>query len=565
MRRLILLTVILALGLSGCGGGGGGSSTVTPGPVAQVISDSDAGRFLTQATFGITDQDLAQVKSDGYANWVSSQLAMAPSGSHQAFMERRLAELQVANPKAALTTTEFYQSFWSQAAAGPDQLRQRVKFALSQIFVISLADANVDPRGAASYYDMLGQNAFGNYRTLLQAVTLHPMMGIYLTSLGNQKEDLTTGRQPDENYAREVMQLMSIGVYKLNLDGSIAVDSTGAPISSYTPQDISGLAKVFTGMSWYSTNPSTTTYQGGQKNVNATVTPMILYPAFHSTSAKSFLDTTIPASTTSDPEGDIKIALDTLYNHPNVGPFIAKRLIQNLVTSNPSPAYVARVATIFNNNGSGVRGDMAAVVRAILLDSEARDAAQASGESYGKLREPIVRFANWMRTFGATSSSGNYLIASTSARTSLAQSPLAAPTVFNFYRPGFVPPNTRLARANLTGPEFQIAEEVSVAGYANTMLTAINTGYGTSNDVRSTYDREIALATDPAALVDRMDKMLFSGQMSSKLRGQITTAVNGIAIPSGTATQTQIDTAKLNRAKLAVYMSMISPEYLVQK
>ncbi len=566
LNRSRSLVLTLAVFLSACGGGGGGGSTSTgPVPTAVTISDSDAARLVTQATFGVTDADIEQVKSKGYSTWVADQLALAPSASHQAFVDRRLTEMQATNAKATLSATEFYESFWSQAASSPDQLRQRVKFALSQIFVISLADPNVDARGAASYYDMLGERAFGNYRDLLQAVTLHPMMGIYLTSLGNQKEDPVTGKQPDENYAREVMQLMSIGLYKMNADGSAVLDSSGALVPTYTPQDISGLAKVFTGMSWYSPTPTATTFKGGTRNANASITPMIFYPAYHSTSAKSFLGTNIAASTTADPEGEIKVALDRLYNDPNVGPFMARRLIQNLVTSNPSPAYIGRVSAVFNNNGSGVRGDMAAVVKAILLDSEARDSATATGTTYGKLREPIVRLGNWMRTFGTVSASGNYLIGSTASRTSLAEAPLTAPTVFNFYRPGFVPPNTRLAQQNLTAPEFQIADEVSVAGYANMMQSAIGNGIGTGADVKASYTQEMALAKDPAALVDRMNRMLYAGQMSAGLRTQIINAVTGVALPTGTPTQAQTDAALLNRAKLAVFLSMVSPEYLVQK
>ena len=566
LNRSRSLVLTLAVFLSACGGGGGGGSTSTgPVPTAVTISDSDAARLVTQATFGVTDADIEQVKSKGYSTWVADQLALAPSASHQAFVDRRLTEMQATNAKATLSATEFYESFWSQAASSPDQLRQRVKFALSQIFVISLADPNVDARGAASYYDMLGVRAFGNYRDLLQAVTLHPMMGIYLTSLGNQKEDPVTGKQPDENYAREVMQLMSIGLYKMNADGSAVLDSSGALVPTYTPQDISGLAKVFTGMSWYSPTPTATTFKGGTRNANASITPMIFYPAYHSTSAKSFLGTNIAASTTADPEGEIKVALDRLYNDPNVGPFMARRLIQNLVTSNPSPAYIGRVSAVFNNNGSGVRGDMAAVVKAILLDSEARDSATATGTTYGKLREPIVRLGNWMRTFGTVSASGNYLIGSTASRTSLAEAPLTAPTVFNFYRPGFVPPNTRLAQQNLTAPEFQIADEVSVAGYANMMQSAIGNGIGTGADVKASYTQEMALAKDPAALVDRMNRMLYAGQMSAGLRTQIINAVTGVALPTGTPTQAQTDAALLNRAKLAVFLSMVSPEYLVQK
>ena len=564
--RRVALAAAFGL-LAACSGGGGGGGTTAPPPPPPPIgpTDIEAARFLTQASFGPTDTDIAAVKASGFASWLSQQTAMAPSGSHQTYVEGRLTQLLAANPKATLSANQFYESFWLQANTGPDELRQRVKLALSEIFVISLADPNVDVRGAASYYDMLGVNSFGNFRDLLQAVTLHPMMGVYLTSLANQKEDNTTGRHPDENYAREVMQLMTLGLYQLNTDGSNKLDGSGNPIPSYTSDDISGLAKVFTGMSWYSAAPTNNTFFGGNKAANATVTPMIFYSSFHSISEKDFLGAKIQAQTTADPAGDLRIALDTLFNHPNVGPFISRRLIQALVTSNPSPGYISRVASVFNNNGSGVRGDMGAVVRAILTDTEARDAANVNSTNFGKIREPIVRLANWMRGFGATSASGNYLINSTSASTSLSQSALASPSAFNFFRPGYVPPNTRLGAQNLTAPELQIVDEVTVAGYLNTMQSAIGSGIGSSNDVSSTYANEVAVANDPSALADRVGRFLIYGQMSAGLKAKIVDAVTAVAVPGGTATQAQINAALLNRAKLAVFLAMASPEYLAQR
>jgi uncharacterized protein (DUF1800 family) len=293
---------------------------------------------------------------------------------------------------------------------------------------------------------------------------------------------------------------------------------------------------------------------------------MIPYPTFHSTGAKTFLGATIAASATSNPSGDLKVALDTLFNHPNVGPFIGKQLIQRLVTSNPSPAYVARVTAVFNDNGKGVRGDMAAVVRAILLDSEARSAAAADDPNFGKVREPLVRMTNWARAFGATSTSGEFTIGTTSANTSLSQTALTAPSVFNFYRPGYSPPNSRVGNAGLLAPEFQIVDEVTVAGYLNTMQTTIDQGAGLTvngaRDIRSAYAAETAIADDPTALVDRMNFLLMSGRMSATLRGRIIDAVSAINLPASGATRT---TALLNRSKLAAYMTMASAEYLVQR
>jgi uncharacterized protein (DUF1800 family) len=562
MPRIVRwLGVLTALVLASCSGarGTGGDSGGPP-------SAADAARFLTQASYGPTEPAISQVRASGYSQWLDQQLTTPAGPSHQSEVEARLAQLRIANPTATLNPVDFYYSYWEQAVTGPDQLRQRMKLALSEIFVISLTDTNVDTRGAASYYDMLGANAFGNFRTLLEQVSLHPMMGVYLTWLGNQKEDPATGRNPDENYAREVMQLMTIGLYQLNQDGSVKTDISGRPLATYTADDISGLAKVFTGYSYYSPTPSNTTFRGGGRNADATVRAMIPYASFHSTSAKTFLGTTIPASASADPAGDLRIALDTLFNHPNVGPFIGKQLIQRLVTSNPSPAYVSRVAAVFNNNGKGVRGDMAAVVRAILLDSEARSAASAADPNFGKVREPVVRVANWARAFGATSASGEWLIPSTSANTSLSQSALTAPSVFNFFRPGYSPPNSRIGNAGLVAPEFQIVDEVTVAGYLNTLQTTIDTGIGNTvggvRDVRAAYPAEIAIASDPAALADRMSLLLLNGKMSAALHSRIVEAVGAISVPaSGTA----VNAALLNRAKLAAYMTMASSEYLVQR
>lgn len=555
LRWLAILAALTVAACSGVRGTGNGGAAPT---------SAEAARFLTQATYGATESSITVVQAGGYSQWIDQQMVTPAPPGHLADVDARLVQIRLTNPTATLNPVDFYYSFWDQAITGPDQLRQRMKLALSEIFVISLTDSSIDARGAASYYDMLGANAFGNYRTLLEQVTLHPMMGVYLTWLGNQREDPVTGRNPDENYAREVMQLMSIGLHQLNPDGTVRTDNSGRPIPTYSDADISGLAKVFTGYSYFSPSPTTVTFSGRNLPADARVRSMIPYPQFHSTSAKSFLGVTIPASSVSDPAGDLKIALDTIFNHPNVGPFIGKQLIQRLVTSNPSPAYVARVTAVFNNNGRGVRGDMSAVVRAILLDEEARSVSVADGVNAGKLREPMIRLANWARAFGATSASGEWLIGSTSANTSLGQSPLTSPSVFNFYRPGYSPPNTRVGTAGLVAPEFQIVDEVTVAGYLNTMQSTIDAGIGvTTNgvrDVRSAYAAEIALANNPAALVERMNLLLLNGRMSPALRTRITEAVQGVALPSTNQTA-----ALTNRAKLAVYMTMASAEYLVQR
>jgi uncharacterized protein (DUF1800 family) len=563
--RTALAVGALALVVAACGGGSGGSGDSGPPP-----TPTEAARFLTQASFGPNDASLAALSQQSIRAWLDDQFAR-PQRLHRSTMDAETARLA---GTGNISESTFYESWWQQAVAGDDQLRQRVTFALSQIFVVSFADSNVRsyPRGMASYYDTLGQHAFGNYRQLLEAVTLHPMMGMYLTMMRNQKEDPTTGRMPDENYAREVMQLFSIGLYELEADGTLRRDGSGEPIETYTHDDISGLAKVFTGWSWYAgpnlTDRTRQRFFGNNAHPDRDWQPMQAYNRhaantdFHSASEKRFLGAVIPATSSPDPEGDLRIALDTLFNHPNTGPFIGRQLIQRLVTSNPSPAYVGRVAAAFANNGAGVRGDMKAVVSAVLLDPEARNVSLAD-TGYGKLREPVIRLANFLRAFKATSQSGRYSgIGDTDdVAQRLGQTPLKAPSVFNFYRPGYAPPNTTIATAGLVAPELQIAHEVSVAGYLNYMrgwVTVSNT-----RDVRQDYSAEIALADDPAALVERVNLLLMSGQMTDALRAQIVAAVTSRSY-TGT-NQTSLDAMRRDRVCIAVFLVLASPDYLTQK
>jgi uncharacterized protein (DUF1800 family) len=266
------------------------------------------------------------------------------------------------------------------------------------------------------------------------------------------------------------------------------------------------------------------------------------YPQYHSTSTKAFLGTTIAAQSPANPDASLKIALDTIFNHPNVGPFIGKQLIQRLVTSNPSPAYVARVAAAFNDNGKGVRGDMKAVIRAILLDEQARSASIALQPTYGKLREPVIRLANWARAFGASAVSGRFAIGDTSsASVFLAQAPLKAPSVFNFFRPGYVPPNSQTAAMGMVSPEMQITHETSIAAYLNFMQGVVQNGLASStgqeiNRIIPTYAPEIALADTPGALVDRINILLFANVMRPATRSRIVDAISTISIPTSSAT-----------------------------
>lgn len=573
MRPALRLAVsaLLVAALAACGGKKDEQQSDGPPPTKE-----EAARFLTQATYGPNAAQIDHLSQVGYGTWFNEQMR-APQKSHRDYLTQASADAAAAGGN--VNTSHFMESYWTQAIAGEDQLRQRAAYTLSQIFVISFADSTLanQPRGVASYYDMLAQNAFGNYRDLLEQVTMHPMMGVYLTSLRNQKEDTASGRVPDENYAREIMQLFSIGLYQLNDDGTV---KSGNP-ETYTHDDIAGLAKVFTGLSWYAgantADRTRSRFFGGDANPERDWRPMQAYNKyasntdFHSVSEKKFLGKTIPASAGATTDGDIKIALDTLFNHPNVGPFLGKQIIQRMVTSNPSPAYVERVAAVFNNNGAGVRGDLGAVFRAVLMDEEARH-ADLKRNDYGKLREPVLRLASLLRAFNATSTSGKFQgIDNTDDPSSrLGQTAMRSPTVFNFYRPGFTPPNTSIEAADLVAPELQLANEVSVAGYLNYMRGWI--GVNAARDVQLDFSAELALAAKPEELLDRVNLLLMSGQMPAAMRAQLLTAINGRAIPaakkdaSGKVTnQADIDNAKRDRVSIAVFLTMASPDYLTQK
>ena len=548
-----------AVGSAGSGDPPATAAAAAPLAVAALPNEAQASRFLAQASFGATSSSISKVVASGTSVWINDQFSL-PQTSHRDTLNGIKAGLGAGG---ALNEDNFYESFWKQAIEGDDQLRQRMSYALSQIFVISLQESEIGdhPVLAASYLDMLGANAFGNFRTLLEAVSLHPAMGTYLSSLHNQKESAT--RSPDENYGREIMQLMSIGLLELNPDGT-PKQVNGAPVETYTSADISGMAKVFTGWSWAGPDKTASRFFGGTADPDREWRPMQSYPQYHSTSVKNFLGTSVPAQGAADPAASLKVALDRLFTHPNVGPFIGRQLIQRLVTSNPSPAYVGRVAAAFANNGQGVRGDMKAMIRAILLDPEASSDSKVAAAETGKLREPVLRMAAWMRAFGARSASGRFLIGnSDDPLGSIGQSPLRAPSVFNFYRPGYVPPNTSIANANLVAPEMQITGDTSVVGYLNTMRDAVSQGIGRANDIKSDYATELGLADTPDKLVDRVNLLLLANQMSPALRSQIVTAVNSVAVPADNVNAAA--TARKNRVWLSVFLALASPEYLVQK
>lgn len=553
--RSAVACAVLAF-LAACGGGGGSEVAANASDTAAVQSQktptqAEAARFLAQATFGPNEAEINRLSAMSYGAWIDEQMAK-PQTLHRLYINQATADL--ASVGQQISSTNFFDSWWSQALGSEDQLRQRAAFALSELMVISFTDSTLrnQTRGVASYYDVLGEKAFGNFRDLLESTALHPMMGIYLSWLKNEKEDAKTGRVPDLNFAREITQLFAVGEYKLNVDGSNQMGADGRPAPAYTAKDLEGLSQMFTGYSWYAgpqpTDRTNRRFYGNDASLERDWRPMQSYnnytanTDFHSISEKKFWGVTVPAQTKSDNEGDFKIAIDTVFNNPSVGPFVSKQLIQRLVTSNPSPAYVGRVATIFNDNGKGVRGDMAAVWKAILLDTEARTVS--TSPSYGKVREPVIRLANMLRAFNATSVSTRYTgIGNTDDPASrLNQTPMFAPTVFNFFRPGYVPSGKALTDAGLVVPELQITHDVSVAGYMNYIRAWVQ--LDKNRDIQHAYTAEIALADKPTELVDRMNLLLFGGTMPDTLRTQLTTAVASRVIPPPvyTATATMGDT-----------------------
>ena len=550
-------------------------------PPVPIVSPEDASRFLDQATFGATDADIHDVSMNGYQAWLNTQFAL-PAAPDEPAVEQSIL---INNPPCASGDVKcntalfegneqgevYYQdAFWQDALAAPDELRQRVKYALSEIFVISSNNSAIQsyPRGEAAYYDMLGADAFGNFRTLLNDITLNPMMGQYLSMLGNDKGNATT--DPDENYAREVMQLFTVGLYQLNDDGSQKLDSSGNPIPTYSNTDVMGLAAVFTGFSWnVPGNTSDTAWSSCCIYVGPgfgeDLLPMTSYPSHHSTVEKDFLGVTIPASGSPDPDGDLKTALDTLFNYPNLPAFFSKQLIEHLVTSNPSPAYVQRIASVFENDGTGVRGNLKAVISAILLDPEARDTAgDAANPQYGKVREALLRYTEWARAFTAQSRTGSWGIGSTEDPIwGLGQMTLRSPTVFNWFAPGYVPPGTSIEQAGLVAPEMQMTNVTTVVGYLNYLQNAIGANSANGSDIFSNYGAELALANNPGALLDRINLLLMAGEMDSNLYNEILGAVSAIPVPSG-GDQNAINAALTARVETAVYLTMAAPSFASQ-
>ena len=515
-------------------------------PAAPPPTEREAARFLMHATFGPTRREIARVVELGYAGWIDAQTARPGLGSRYAWLLER--------GHLARDQKDFFTGFdgvmWRSLMTSPDVLRQRVALALSEIFAVDVKGivrvGHFKAAGGAAYADLLERHAFGNFRQLLEAVTLSHQMGAYLSLVGSRRAD-GAGREPDENFARELMQLFTIGLVELRPDGTARTGPDGSPVPTYGQDDVAGVARALTG---WERNGVVWGEHGHWSS------PMRARPERHESGEKRFLGTVIPAGT--GPEESLGIVLDTVFAHPNVGPFIGRALIQRLVTSNPSPAYVERVAAAFDDDGNGVRGELGAVVRQVLLDPEARTEPLLDAFTFGKAREPIVRLVHWARAFRADSENGAWAIHDLSdpARR-LGQAPLRAPSVFNFYRPDHVPPNTELADEGLVAPELQIADETSLVGYANFMELVVPGGLG---GVVPDYADELALAHDATALVDHLDLVLAAGRLSQETRDVVVGALESLPGDVPDAPRA----ARLKRVHAAVFLVLVSPDSQVQ-
>lgn len=606
LRRISAASIIALFAIGACSGAGSPSEpppiappppNLSPPPPPPPLPQTGTGafateagtsRFLTQSTFGPTSQDVARLTGTSASAWFTTEIAKPASLNVPQLQAYRARVPEDGDPTIAVFGTTF--SFWRNAIEGNDQLRQRMAFALSQILVVSNFGGEIlsDIPEAISYYqDVLTRNAFGNYRDLLEEVTYSPAMGFYLTYMGNEKADLATGRMPDENYARELLQLFTVGVIQLGPNGEPVLNAQGQPIELYDNMDITGLARVFTGLNVYEYPDDIGSFP------EIWLSPMVEYPESVSAEPKQFLNCSIPANTnTAD---SIDQALDCIMAHPNVGPFISRQLIQRFTTSNPDPDYVQRVAAAFDTGryvlpdssviGDGRKGDLGATLAAILFDSDVRSATALQNTQFGKIREPLLRFTQWARAFDADASNPEYgtELWNLSEPGTLSQHPYRARSVFNFYRPGYIAPGTASGALGMTVPELQIVNATSTPGYINfimfwayggqTLLDYEEIAGEITRELQIPIDRaklesafapdytdELALANNASALVDHLDDLLAYGSLSTETKNAIVTSLELSPVQGPGDTQGLRD-----RVGLAISLVMTSPDYLVQR
>lgn len=581
------LTEVLAVTslLTACGGGGSSTPNDNSGSGGGVVIPTDnylkpankieAARFLLQTQLSTNNTEIDALLTSTYKDYLINQFNTPVSMTGWDWLNSK--GYDAINTYAYFDNTYPGDSMiWYQLIASEDNFRKKIALALSEFFVVSLTGLNMSWRShaIASWWDLLNSKCFTTYRELLSAVTLHPAMGNYLNLAGSKKEN-NSGRQPDENYAREVMQLFSLGLYKLSIDGIEVVDSNGAKTETYTQADITNLARALTGWNYDQSKnvPTSILISGNTRNVPNTFSatlPLTLTVGDHSTNPATFFGVSLPT----DGNSALNIALDTIANNSNVAPFFCSQMIKKLITSNPSPAYVQRVATVFNNNGSGVRGDLKSVFMAIFLDEEARNPANMAVNTFGKVKEPMHRFIQWARTFKCTSKYGYWKLGDRTGN--LGQSPLRSPSVFNFFRPNYVPPSTQIATLQLTGPEFQIVNESTVSSYINFMQNVIKTGiyinapdtpYGGSTanngyDFTPNYTEALTYVTDSTNLINYLDLILNYGQTSDSNKKLMISAIDSFGV---TTTSNSAPAAQLNKLSSAILLIMSSSDYIIQK
>lgn len=519
------------------------SSLVLAAPQAALPTEPEAVRFLVQASFGPSAADIAAVTSLGYEAWIEAEIAKAPE-LHRPYLDDLVT--QGVDPYQA----HRFEAWWLNAVRGDAQLGGRMTWALSQILVVSDRGAGLNAEAfiCAEYYDTLSRHALGNYRDLLIDVAKSPAMAIYLGMLQNEPADPLNNIRPDENFARELMQLFTIGLVQLAPDGTALLDVLGNPVPTYDQTVVEELARVFTGWNY----AGAATWQSNLKNY----LPLENWPSYHDTGAKTIVDgIVVPAGQTG--QQDLEDAIDALFGHPNLGPFLGRQLIQRLVTSNPSPDYVARVAAVFADDGLGVRGNLAAVARAILTDTEARRGHLSNPQSFGKLKEPMLRLTHLWRLFEAEPVSGAFQ--AWGLDEAFGQAALRAPSVFNFYSPSHQPAGV-LQSAQLFAPEFQITNHITVTSTANRLYhQTFENWIGNPNpqfwQTEINLDGWQPLAANPDQLIDRIDTLLLADSMSPAMRQ---TLLNHVAA-------TALDDDGTQRVLEALFLTVTSPQFAVQK
>ncbi len=553
MKKTIIISLLLTTTvLAACGGG---TSTdrqtnvdpaVAPAlPASEVVNaapstpmtDADVHRLLSQTTYGPTLRDMDALKGTTAEQWIDAQMQLPAT-----YLTHGLDNANINQ------WNEYVNVWWRHSVYAEDQLRNRVAFALSQILVVSGKSSLSEKQyGLANYYDILMRNAFGNYRTLLEEVTLNPVMGEYLSMKGNRKPEPENNVRADENFARELLQLFTIGLDQLNPNGTVKRDADGVALPTYDQELIENYARVFTGWQFASADD----FRWPRKKDY--ITPMKAFPEFHDTDEKTLLNgIKVPAGQSA--EQDLKIALDSVFNHPNVGPFISQQLIQRLVTSNPSPEYVRDVAAVFDSNVNGERGSLGSTVKAILMHREARLGAELYPNTFGKVKEPLIRVTNLWRAFQPEhiSSEFNYGW----VHSELRQSPLNSPTVFNFYRPDYRQPGT-LNMQDLKTPELQLIDESAIITLTNRLLASTLWSNNYMSDPNSkaiaiNINHEMDLEPNPEKLVNHLNRIMLGGNMTPGLRAATLNLIENTNRAS-------------NKVVDAIFLIASSPEAAIQR